>query len=152
MNNNWYVKIEEREFHGKPEGKWIVSGWYQDEKEDYDAAKIAGEKKQQEGARDNRPEITLAELAEGDDILDIVDDYFSWNVMTPHWYLHKNGTWHKLLATCKKGDFPFKLGLMSGEYGTKELAEETLKNSPKPDRFENYQEHLQAADDPISCK
>lgn len=154
--NNWHEEIQEREFHGKPQGKWVVTGWYQDEKEDYYTAEAAWEKKQQAGW-DNRPEVTLAELAEGDGTLDMVDDYFRWNVMTPHWYLHKNRTWHKSLSTFEKGGFPFGPNLMSGEYGSYELAEEALKNSSKPDRFENqyatnYQEHLQAADDPISLR
>lgn len=33
--NMWSLKVEERTFHVKPLGKWIISGWYEDEKEIY---------------------------------------------------------------------------------------------------------------------
>lgn len=143
--SNWHEEIKEREFHGKPEGKWIVIGWYADEKEAYSTAETAWEKKQQEGW-ENQPKVTLAELAEGDGVLG-VDDYFRWNVDTPHWFLHKNGTWHKMLCACGEGIFG--PNLMSGEYGSEESAREVLKRSSKPRQFENYQEHLQTAREPI---
>lgn len=151
-SKKWCEKITEREFHGKPEGRWIITGWYWDERRAYYIAKAEWEKRQQEGwAKNPEPFPTLEQIASGEHNLLPADDYFHWNVETPHWYLHKNGTWHKLL--CGDRQYGRVDGFFDGEFPSRESAEEILRNTPlKPPRFERYQEHLDNAEPPISCR
>lgn len=152
-NTSWYQRIEEREFHGKPRGIWIITGWYEDEKTAYEIAETEWNRKQGESGISSEPidDISsLMKLAEDDDFMWMpVDDYFHWNVMTPHWYLHTDGTWNKLI--CKIGKIrETPNSLMYGEYLSQEEAEAQLAKSRPPDRFDNYVEHLQNAAPPIN--
>lgn len=138
--NSWHEKIEEREFHGKPQGKWVIEGWYEDEKEDFYIEETEWNKRSQEGWEKNGGIISL----------DIVDDYFSWNVTTPHWYLHDDGKWRKSLCAWFELNCTKRMG---GEFSSREAAEEALRNvTHRPKRFENYVEHLRNAAPPIWCR
>jgi len=88
----------------------------------------------------------LQALADGSITLDIVDDYFHWNVITPHWYLHLDGTWQKMICN------EFDMKVMSGQYHRLQRAEQDMLNSTPPARFEGYEEHLQNAREPYSCR
>jgi hypothetical protein len=151
--NNWHEEIKVHESFLEPAARWIIVGYYEDEVADYKTAEAAWELRQQQGWKTgpcNSPEDdarSLQELAKCDYSLDIIDDYFHWNVETPHWYLHNDGVWEKSLAKIRE------FSNMSGRYTSREAAEEALKNCMHiPQRFENYVEHLNNARPPISCK
>ena len=152
---NWHEEIKEKEFHDKSEGKWYIIGWYADEKQAFEIAKDEWEDQQQKGW-DSNSSPTLHELADGSFNLDIVDDYFRWNVITPHWFLHSDGLWGKML--CKDVHDASFTELMVGEYPSLKAAELMLRNTPfKPKRFEDeykipYEEHLSNAEPPYSCR
>lgn len=148
MNANWIEEIEEREFHGKPEGKWIIQGWYEDEKEDFLREQIIWEEKQS---------LSWDILSEYPDFLarsifDMADDHFSWNVTTPTWFLHQDGTWNKSLSNHTS----VITKLMYGEYESLEGAQKMimaldsrfLQRPRHPMKFKNYLEHLKNADEP----
>ena len=151
--NTWQEKIEERMFHDKHLGKWIITGWYEEEVIAFKAAQAAWEKKQYEGWEKNpQPAMT-----EDSFTLDIVDDCFSWNVITPWWFQHSDGTWHKML--CHDTSLPDWESGMPGEFPSLAAAEATVKNFPeKAPAFSTmfpgipYQEHLDSAEPPISTR
>ena len=127
----WHVEIEERPRHLWPD-KWIVTGWYCDEKYAYKDAEYQWEqeqnKKWNEKNKDKPPPPLWGLLIGG-------DDYFYWHVETPGWSLHKDLTWHKMLIN-DKNEF-------TGVYDSYEEAVATLAKLPAcPPKFENYEEHL----------
>ncbi len=144
--NTWHQEVTEHTFDFKPEGKWIVKGWYEDEKASYQVAEAAWNKRQQDGWDAGITAVTVTSDSGETFSLDIVDDYFHWNVETPHWYLHKDGTWGKLLCKLDEVSRPY-----SGEYLSEDQAEQHLANSQPPERFPDYSEHLRSAEPPISC-
>jgi hypothetical protein len=127
----WHEEVKEHSFHGKGEGWWYVVGWYLDEHAAFKIAEAAWEQRQQECWEKNWNHNPTTQD------LDIYDDYFGWNVTTPTWYLQEDGVWTK--GGCYR-------------FISKELAEETLKKATKPDRFVNYQQHLDNAVEPWSCR
>lgn len=148
--SNWHAEIQPRDSY-RSKAKFIVVGWYEDEKSAYKLAEQAWDKKSRECWEKNNPPV-VGFPASND--LDLTDDYFSWNVTTPSWLLHKDGTWHKSLCRLESAGKGFRWyqDLLPGEYKTREEAERILQNSSKPERFENYQEHLDSAAPPVSCK
>lgn len=144
MIMDWFVEIKERARHLWP-GTWTVSGWHGDEHAAYKKAEIAWDQKQAQCFEENpRPPSQ-------DGSLDIIDDYFSWNVTTPHWSLHKDGLWYKGL---KKDSDPEEHNKFSGVFLSKEAAEKVLADHPnsRPPKIENYQEELDNAAEPFFCK
>lgn len=153
MSNNWTEEIIEHDTCLDPENRWIITGHYVDEKAAFKAAETAWEKRAQECSEQLNPgphsddALSLQMLADGDGTITLYDDYFHWNVETPHWYLHRDGTWGKMIMKIKE------FQNMSGRYRSREDAEAALKQFPaKPPRFENYVEHLNSAEPPYVCK
>lgn len=129
LNSIWCVEIAEREKHLWPD-TWYIMGYYKDEKEAYYTAEAQWEKKHAEEwdkKWGNNPPSLF-------DQLDMGEDYFSWHVVIPHWYLHINGTWHKLLIN-NEHEF-------TGIYNSYEAAEMLFNTLHIPPRFEGYLEHL----------
>ena len=136
MNSDWFVKVEEREKHLWP-GTFVVTGWYQDEKDAYKVAEAAWEKK-----RPPYDPSRYADVPEGCLVLE--DDHFSWIVETPWWFLHCDCVWRKTLMSGAKQN------QQTGVFPNREAAIQALNNaSPAPARFANYVEHLQSARDPV---
>jgi hypothetical protein len=95
----WHVEIKEDARHLWP-GHWLISGWYQDEKDLYKKYEKEWENKRHEvWEKDAKPPVTLEELASGDLFMQYGEDYFHWNVETPSWSMHRNGTWNKMLVS-----------------------------------------------------
>jgi hypothetical protein len=122
---------------------WFVAGYYTEEREAFLLAEKAWEKRQYEGWQRQKPRSVSDQYK-----LDIVDDYFRWNVINPDWYLHKDGSWHKSIQK-----FATKNWEMSGEFSTYEMASNVLKStSVIPKIYEDYENHLACAAGPISCE
>lgn len=140
---DWFVKIEERANHLNSSEKWIVKGWYGEEHAAYRRAETAWEQKRAQGYKDN-PEPPSNNLT-------LMHDEFCHNVDAPYWYLHVDGSWSKSLR--QNREHPM---IASGIFSSKERAEAMLAHvsslGHKPAKFENYQEHLDGAPDPVSCK
>jgi len=82
-------------------------------------------------------------LISGD--LEIIDDYFSWNVITPYWHLFCNGSWQKDSGPA-----------IDHIYSSYESALEALERSREaikmiPNRFPDYEFHLACAKLPLNC-
>lgn len=136
----WLEEIVRRDSHGQE--RWYIVGYYLEETLAYAAEESAWNQRQDEGL--NRHFSAM--LALGLDVYH--SDDFSSNVTTPHWYLHKDGTWQKLLS--QRIHYP---DLMEGEYLSREAAEQALVDFPaKPPRFEGYLEYLRSAPPPIVCQ
>jgi hypothetical protein len=105
INEIWHVEIEEQARHLWPE-QWTISGYWEDEKRLYKKYEKEWDKRRQEvwdKKHANKPPITLQELADGSGCLDMCgEDYFHWNVQTPSWSMHRNGTWQKMLIDTNK--------------------------------------------------
>lgn len=104
INEIWHVEIEEQARHLWP-GQWTISGEWEDERSLYKKYEKEWEKRRDEAYKEkhaNKPVLSdeecLQELANGDYTLDMGgEDYFHWNVQTPGWSMHRNGTWQKML-------------------------------------------------------
>lgn len=116
--------------------KWIITGWYEEEVKAYNIAERAWEHLQSISGPYNK-------LKGNSSNLDIVDDYFRWNVIHPQWYLWKDGTWNK-----DSVQLIGKRYIKMTEFISKVSASMALKNSVIPAEFVNYKEHLQSAAPP----
>ncbi len=103
-NEIWHVGIKEDARHLWP-GQWLISGYWEDEKRLYEKYEKEWEKRRDEvwqkkyGKWKSDAEA-LQQLANGDGILyNCGEDYFHWNVETPGWSMHRNGTWNKMLVS-----------------------------------------------------
>jgi len=102
----WHVEIEEQARHLWP-GQWTISGYWEDEEALYKKYEKEWEKRRDEAWANkhaNEPVLTdeecLQKLANGDEtFIQYGEDYFSWNVQTPGWSMHRNGTWQKMLIS-----------------------------------------------------
>ena len=101
----WHVEIEEQARHLWP-GQFTITGWWEDEKRLYEKYEKEWDKRQQEAwdkKHANKTPVTddslsLQALVEGTVNLDLGgEDYFHWNVQTPGWSMHRNGSWQKML-------------------------------------------------------
>ncbi len=100
----WHVEIHEEARHLWP-GQWTISGHWEDEKSLYKKYEKIWEDKRDEAWRkknEGKPILTDAEtlqqLANSDEpFIQYGEDYFHWNVETPGWSMHRNGTWMKML-------------------------------------------------------
>lgn len=102
----WHVEIHEDARHLWP-GQWTISGWWEDEKHLREKYEKIWEDKRQEAwdkkyaahkSKVNDDALSLQALTDGDGILyNCGEDYFHWNVVTPSWSMHRNGTWNKML-------------------------------------------------------
>ena len=140
----WHVEIKEEPRHLWP-GQYTISGWYDHEKKAYKKAETEWEKRRQEvWDKSNDNALSLQQLAEGSDYICFGEDYFHWNVETPSWSLHKDGTWNKMLI--KLDDWPGNKSSRTeypGVYASYEEACMTLgKNHNLPPKFEGYVKHL----------
>jgi hypothetical protein len=90
----WHIEIKEDARHLWP-GQWLISGYWEDEKNLYKEYELEWERRCQEAWDKKYPngfsleQITL-NSTEG-------EDYFHWNVETPSWSMHRNGSWQKML-------------------------------------------------------
>lgn len=104
LNEIWHVEIHEEARHLCP-GQWTISGSWEDEKRLYAKYEKQWEKRRQEvwDKKHSRKEATddalsLQALADGSYSLNTGgEDYFHWNVETPGWSMHRNGSWRKML-------------------------------------------------------
>lgn len=99
----WHVEIKEEPRHLWP-GQWTISGYWQDEKDLYNKYEKEWENRRQEAWDKKHPAIAassdaaaLQTIAQGDIFLQEGEDYFRWNVETPGWSMHRNGSWQKML-------------------------------------------------------
>jgi hypothetical protein len=87
----WHVEINEEPRHLWP-GQWTIHGYWEDEKDLY--------KKYEKQWNDRRQEACEKKchaIAVGDFFSTEGEDYFNWNVETPGWSMHRDGTWQKML-------------------------------------------------------
>lgn len=98
----WHVEIKEEPRH-LWSGQWTIYGYWGDEKHLYNEYEKEWEKRRDEAWKKKHPNpitddmLSLQTLADGG-CLDIFgEDYFHWNVQTPGWSMHRNGTWQKML-------------------------------------------------------
>lgn len=136
----WHVEINEEPRHLWP-GQYLISGWYKHEKESYTKAEKEWEKRLDEAYAKKRA-VTLQELADGINLNIGGEDYFHWNVETPGWSLHKDGTWNKMLINLndwrgkERVEYP-------GVYGSYKEACATLgMGHDLPQKFEGYEKYL----------
>lgn len=99
----WHVEIKEEARHLWP-GQWTIYGYWQDEKDLYKKYEKVWEHLQQEawdrkhGRKDTDDLLSLQKFAAADiDLNTGGEDYFSWNVETPGWSMHRDGSWQKML-------------------------------------------------------
>lgn len=94
----WHVEIKEEPRHLWP-GQWTIYGHWQDEKDLYKKYEKEWDKRRQEEWDKKRPTPPILQsLADGGDIFICQgEDYFNWNVETPGWSMHRNGSWQKML-------------------------------------------------------
>jgi len=95
IKETWHVEIKEEPRHLWA-GQYTISGWYQDEKDLYKKYEKEWDDRRQK-VWEKKPLPTLEELVDGAGLINYGEDYFHWNVETPSWSLHKNGTWQKML-------------------------------------------------------
>ena len=135
MNDKWYVKIEESERHLIGVrlyiwlDKWLVTGWYEDEKKDYYREEAKWNKaRQEEWEREYPDGWQPTVLDDGSVNLSFSEDYFHWHVISWSWSLHADGSWQKMLVN-DKNEF-------TGVYDSREAAETALKIAqPIPPRL-----------------
>ena len=90
----WHVEIHEEPRHLWP-GQWTIHGHWEDEKTLYKKYEKEWEKRRQEAWDKRPPEPAVVEGY----VLNIGgEDYFHWNVETPGWSMHRNGSWQKMLV------------------------------------------------------
>lgn len=138
----WHVEIKEQARHLWP-GQYTISGWWQDEKDLYNKYEKEWDKRRQEvwdkkwGAWKKQ---SLQELADGSATLMGGEDYFHWNVETPSWSLHKDGTWNKMLVKdwLTRGERITYPGIYTYEQACITLGQ----NHNLPQKFEGYDKHL----------
>jgi len=99
----WHIEIKEEPRHLWP-GQWTIHGYWQDEKDLYNKYEKEWEKRRQEAWEKKHPEIAASDdsarlqtMAMGDILNNEGEDYFHWNVETPGWSMHRNGSWQKML-------------------------------------------------------
>jgi len=134
----WHVEIKEEPRHLWP-GQYTISGWWEDEKDLY--------KKLEKEWEDRRN--TVWALTDSSGCLDMGgEDYFHWNVETPSWSLHKNGTWNKILINLDdwrgkdRSEYP---GIYNGyEHACKTLANYCDLVAPRfaLGELTDYEKHL----------
>lgn len=134
----WHVEIEEEARHLWP-GQYTISGWYQHEKDLYEKYEEEWEKRRDEAWKKKHEGKQYSII----DTLNLYgEDYFNWNVSTPSWCLHRDGTWHKMLVEWDDR----RDGLDRSEYPgiyTYEKACLTLgKFNNLPPKFVGYEKHL----------
>lgn len=97
LNEIWHVEIAEEARHLWP-GQWTISGYWQDEKNLYNKYEKEWEKRRQE-AQDKKPPVDLQTMvmSSPEFFSTAGEDYFHWNVQTPGWSMHRNGSWQKML-------------------------------------------------------
>ena len=92
----WHVEIEEEPRHLWP-GQWTIHGYWQDEKDLYKKYEKEWDKRREEAREHPTHEAYLQIVAKG--IFSTEgEDYFHWNVETPGWSMHRNGSWQKMLV------------------------------------------------------
>lgn len=150
----WHVEIHEDARHLWP-GQWTISGHWEDEKDLYKKYEKVWDKRRQEAWDKKHPAIagaddaaTLQTIAMGDIFNNEGEDYFHWNVQTPGWSMHRNGSWQKMLINLD--DWKGKTrDQYPGIYNSYEHACTTLSNYSdlKAPRFalgelKDYEKHL----------
>jgi hypothetical protein len=99
----WHVEIKEEPRHLWP-GQWTIHGYWQDERDLYKKYEKQWEERRQEAWDKKYPKATgddalsLQALANGDFFSNEGEDYFHWNVETPGWSMHRDGSWQKMLV------------------------------------------------------
>jgi len=100
----WHVEIKESARHLWP-GQWTIYGYWDDEKNLYKKYEKIWDDRRQEAWDKKHPRkyLTDAELlqalADGFDLFcNEGEDYFHWNVESPGWSMHRNGSWQKMLV------------------------------------------------------
>lgn len=99
----WHVGIKEDARHLWP-NQWLINGYWEDEKRLYEKYQKVWEERRQavwdrkQAEKKNAPPPTLEQLAEGLDLSTGGENCFSWNVVTPGWSMHRDGTWHQMLV------------------------------------------------------
>jgi hypothetical protein len=89
----WHVEIEEEPRHLWP-GQFTITGWWDDEKYLYNKYEKEWDKRCQEAWDKKHPNKSTVGLT-----LDIGgEDYFHWNIQSPSWSMHRDGTWQKMLC------------------------------------------------------
>lgn len=135
----WHVEIKEDVRHLCP-GQWTIYGYWKDEKDLYEKYEKEWEDRRQE-AQDKKP--ILCDRVPASDILSFSEDYFHWNVETPGWSMHRNGSWGKMLLDMN--DWKDKTrDQYPGIFNSYEHACKTLGNycDLLPPRFADYEKHL----------
>lgn len=100
----WHVEIHEEPRHLWP-GQWTIHGHWEDEKNLYKKYEREWDKRRQDAWDKKYPRVTdddansLQALADGIslEMFNEGEDYFHWNVETPGWSMHRNGSWQKML-------------------------------------------------------
>lgn len=97
----WHVEIHEEPRHLWPK-QWTIGGFWEDEKTLYKKYEKEWEDRRQEAWDKKHPrktdeENSLQSLATEWCWLSEGEDYFHWNVETPGWSMHRNGSWRKML-------------------------------------------------------
>lgn len=150
----WHVEIKEEPRHLWP-GQWTIYGYWQDEKDLYKKYEKEWDNRRQKAWDKKYPSIvgddgvSLQSLADGVAMLNEGEDYFHWNVETPGWSMHKNGSWQKMLI--KLDDWTGKTrDQYPGVFNSYEHACKTLSNycdltAPRfaIGEFTDYEKHLQ---------
>ena len=90
----WHVEIHEEPRHLWP-GQWTVSGHWEDEKRLYKKYEKIWEDRRQEAWEKKFPPN---EKHDPSILFNVGEDYFHWNVQTPGWSMHRDGTWRKMLT------------------------------------------------------
>lgn len=99
----WHVEIEEQARHLWP-GQWTISGYWEDEKALYNQYEKEWDKRRQEvwdkKYANYKAKSLEEQIASADGIMyNCGEDYFHWNVQTPSWSMHRNGSWQKMLIS-----------------------------------------------------
>lgn len=153
----WHVEIKEEPRHLWP-GQWTIYGYWQDEKDLYNKYEKEWEHRRQEAWDKKHPckttddgITTLQALADSDGVfLQEGEDYFHWNVETPGWSMHRNGSWQKMLI--KMDDWAGKTrdqypGIFNSyEHACKTLADYCDLSAPRfaLDELTDYEKHLKS--------
>jgi hypothetical protein len=149
----WHVEIKEQARHLWP-GQWTINGYWEDEKQLYKKYEREWEKSCQEAWEKKHPRkatddsLSLQTLANGDALLNEGEDYFHWNVETPSWSMHRDGSWQKMLIDMRdwkgktRDQYP---GIFNSyEHACKTLAEHYGSLAPRfaLGELADYEKHL----------
>lgn len=140
----WHVEIEEEARHLWP-GQWTIHGYWEDEKKLYKKYESEWELRCQkawdEKYPNGGPSLNLGLYSTQS------EDYFHWNVETPGWSMHRDGSWQKMFIDMN--DWKGKTrDQYPGIYNSYEHACKTLANNNKfaprfaIGEFTDYEKHL----------